>query len=510
MSGNKVRSDRLAKFLAGVISGKTKVESSNDFKRFLEAILDQGDPCRLVERLIASQSALGAIRGGLRSDIAPEFINQYTVKFLQFLRNPGIKHLCNGKFLEQLLAIILEPRTLWNAFIEALKSRKLDEEAVYSFYWMMVELLSLPYSSGLDVTTDAQALMNEGSIFLSTNIELRNLGNKIKYLLEMKSSATAVNTSTYTAGGRHDNDFSDFRRIAVLPTADEFGCTEKPFYRRTEEILELDGDQRVAAHVDNQFRLLREDMLSELRDDVQVAKGQKQARRSALRLGGLSVASLSSSNDKKRGLQPCTLGVHCRSGLNNIERLSKEQRKLYLDDNRNFLKHQAFGCLVRGADIVAFATIERDIDKLILDSPVIKLRITGDEALQKALLYLKLYNDVDFLLVEAPIFAYQPILKCLQEKLNFPLIEELFLYRSDRPLSKSELIPVDLINNLKEKGDGNIQSFLKTSKGVKLDPSQLESLLAGLTQRVSLIQGPPGMITWSPLPPPYKMLKEFV
>ncbi|OKL58227.1 hypothetical protein UA08_06552 [Talaromyces atroroseus] len=491
MSGNKGRSDRLAKFLTGVISGKDKVENSTDFKRFLEAILDQGDPARLVERLIASQSALSSIRQGLRSNIAAEFINKYTAKFVQFLSNPGIKQLCNGQFLEQLLAIILEPRTLWNAFIEALRARKLDEEAVYWFYWMMVEMLSLPYSSGLDVTADAQALMDEGSIFLSTNIDLRNLGNKIKYLLQMKSSG-AVNTLTYTAGGRHDNDFQDFRRIAILPTPDEFGCAEKPFYRRAEDILELDGDQRVAAHIDNQFRLLREDMLSELREDVQAARGKNKTRRPASRLGGLSVASLSGGDDSKRRLQPSTLGVHCRSGLNNFQRISKEDRKDFLNNNRNFLKHQAFGCLVRGADIVAFATIERDIDKLILDSPVIMLHVAGDEPLHKTLLYLKLYDDVDFLLVDAPIFAYHPILKCLQDKLDFPLIDELFLYKSDQSPRESDLIPVDLIHKLRAKGDGDIQSILKTAKGAKLDPSQLESLLAGLTQRVSLIQGPPG------------------
>lgn len=45
-----------------------------------------------------------------------------------------------------------------------------------------------------------------------------------KYLLEVKSSATASSTdsSESTAGGRHDNEFPDFREIAILPTSDEF------------------------------------------------------------------------------------------------------------------------------------------------------------------------------------------------------------------------------------------------------------------------------------------------
>jgi hypothetical protein len=55
------------------------------------------------------------------------------------------------------------------------------------------------------------------------------------------------------------------------------------------------------------------------------------------------------------------------------------------------------------------------------------LRISGEEALKKSLLYLKLYSDVDFLVVDTPIFAYEPILKCLQESVEMPLTEELFL-----------------------------------------------------------------------------------
>lgn len=62
---------------------------------------------------------------------------------------------------------------------------------------------------------------------------------------------------------------------------------------------------------------------------------------------------------------------------------------------------------------MAFVKIERDIDSLEADRPVVMLRISGEEALQRCLLHLKLYNDVNFLVVDTPIFAYEPILKCL-------------------------------------------------------------------------------------------------
>lgn len=414
---------------------------------------------------------------------------------MHYLDDPNIKGLCNGQCLQQILAVIVEPPTFWNAIKGAFHAHKLDQDATGALFWMTAELLSVPSSHRIDVMADAQAMVDEGSVFSSPSIKLRNLGHKVKYLLQMKSSATAVDSSLCT--GRHDNDFPDFRSIAILPTSDEFGSTDKPFYRRAEEVMEMPGTQRVAAHIDNQFRLLREDMLSKLRESVQIAQKQKKGRRSALRLGGLSVVNLYSGQSDRRKFQPCILGLHFRSGLENFCGLRERDRKEFLKQNRNFLKHQSFGCLIRGVEIVAFATIIRDDDKLVMNTPELMLRITGHEVLKKALICMELYDDVDFLVVDSPIFAYEPILKCLQEKLDYPLIDDLFLYKREQPVSHSSLTPYYVVDYLKKKGDGNIQGILGTAKPVKLDTSQLESLLSGLMQKVSLIQGPPGMLIHS-------------
>ena len=120
------------------------------------------------------------------------------------------------------------------------------------------------------------------------------------------------------------------------------------------------------------------------------------------------------------------------------------------------------------------------------------LRVEGEDALNKALLYLKLYDDVEFLVVNTATFAYEPILKCLQERVNFPLTGELFLYEKGQPAKTSDLAPWSIINGLKGEYRRDIQDILNTSQRVTLDASQTESLLVGLTQEVSLIQGPPG------------------
>ncbi|KAI7970536.1 hypothetical protein EIK77_005440 [Talaromyces pinophilus] len=492
MSAN-TRLDRLAKYFGAVLHGQQDVRNLSDFKRFIDAILKQQNPSVTIERLVTSPSALSALQKGLRFNLTPAFINEYTSKFINFLSNPDVKPLCNGIFLQQLLLVILEPRSLWNALVDAFHSRTLDEDAILSFYWLVTELLSLPASCAVDITSDVKNIIDDDLMVSSPSASLRNLGHKMQYLLEMKSSASALVSSEYTAGGRNDNDFSDFRKIAILPTADEMACTETPFFRRVNEISQLSGNQRIAAHVDNQFRLLREDMLSGLRDDIQVARGSKKGRRSALRLQGLSLACISCVSADLRYLHPCTIGVTAKSGLNRLESLSKEDKRTYLKQNPDFIRHHAFGCFLRDTEIVAFATIERSVDDLVATPPVVMLRIAGEEALKKCILFLKLYNDAEFLVVDSPIFAYEPILKCLQEKIDFPLTEELFLYEKDDPVNESALAPWAVIQELKEIYRRNIQHILQTSHPITLDPSQFDSLVNGLTQRLSLIQGPPGM-----------------
>lgn len=115
----------------------------------------------------------------------------------------------------------------------------------------MAELLSLPPSYRVDVRANAQTVLKDRSLFSSPSVDIQNLGHKIRYLLEMKSYTTTVEDSEITVGSRHDNDFADFRLTAILPTADEMGYTEKPFYRCAEDIAQLSSGQRIAGHVDN-------------------------------------------------------------------------------------------------------------------------------------------------------------------------------------------------------------------------------------------------------------------
>jgi len=71
------------------------------------------------------------------------------------------------------------------------------------------------------------------------------------------------------------DDFADFRKITTVLTAAELQSTALPFYRRWTEVKSVPSAERLRAHIDNMFRLLREDMLAEIRQELQLSLGIK-------------------------------------------------------------------------------------------------------------------------------------------------------------------------------------------------------------------------------------------
>ena len=68
--------------------------------------------------------------------------------------------------------------------------------------------------------------------------------------------------------GQHNNDFIDIRKIIILPTPDELILIDL-FLRRLAEIPKNEtGLYNLALHIDSQFRLLREDILRDLQEEI--------------------------------------------------------------------------------------------------------------------------------------------------------------------------------------------------------------------------------------------------
>jgi len=99
---------------------------------------------------------------------------------------------------------------------------------------------------------------------------------------------------------------------------------------------------------------------------------------------------------------------------------------------------------------------------------------------------------VDYVQVDTPFFAYEPVLRCLQDMKDLPLAQFLLGTKPDEASQTAVAIDRIFVDELESKGSSSIQRLLKTDKPIDLDQSQMDSLIAGLGQNVSLIQGPPG------------------
>lgn len=477
------RSGKLQKLFRDVLNGKRKTLTSADAKLFIEAILCHEVPSVCAEKLFSSPNGLEAIRSSVRADLSISFMQSCTLELLQFLSAPEIKALAEGQILDQILQVIVNPPMVWNRLVKSFLDQQIEEKYLTPFAWLTHELLTGYRGSEPDVLPDARAIIHNGRLLESTVHTTRELAYKIEKTLQLKASALPVDAS-FSPGGRHDNDFADYRQIMIYPTSDELLSDAMPYYRQFREVFEVQPNGRAAIHLDNQFRLLREDMLVDLREEIKIALGAKKRKRASLVLRALRPVGIE-LGDERRG-KMCSLAVTCGGGLGQFMMLPKEKRKKFLLDNRNFLKHQAFGALLRGDIVCGFAFVDRDMDMLCQEPPVVCLQFTDSKTLGRVLLALKFQDIVNFVVVDSPVFAYEPVLDRLKKMNKFPL-QDILLDVEGSAQSDEDLNKLELSGNMQR-----VISKLRKLNSSGMDPSQLDALTGALEQRVSAIQGPPG------------------
>lgn len=488
MADHEAKTKRVAgltKLFNAVIFGHRELKSAADGNRFLEALCAQEDVSKVVENLVAAPEALAAVAKSFRFSADTTFMNGPAASVLLRLSDPSVKQLYAGQFLHRVLEQITQPPTFWNTLVEAHHARVLTPAGTHAFAWLLLELLQSRSENSPDVRDVAQRVTKNESLIECDALEVRNLGQKIKHVLASTSADSAEGP-----GGRHDNDFANFRNIKILPTPDEFASTEDPFYRRAHDVQACEVASRGLMHLDNQFRLLREDLLGELRSDFQIATDQKKGRRKTV-LKDLKLLDIDCGMARKR--KPCSLKMQCSSDIPQLSHFKDAAtRKKYVTENKNLLKHQSLGCLISSGRIVAFATVERNEDLLAEIPSVVVLRVADPGSFSKVLKTCKLGQTLDFVQVDTAVFAYDPVLKCLQSMTELPLEEQILNLSPGSGEVLSGIQPGHIINAIREHWERGLQDIIGTKAPVQLDLPQVESLLVGLAKRLSLIQGPPG------------------
>ncbi|KAK0188464.1 P-loop containing nucleoside triphosphate hydrolase protein [Armillaria mellea] len=454
MSNDGGRVARLSKLFENVLRGRQTLTFPSQYSQFLEAFYLQPDPPVCIDKIIASNNAFW-------SNISVPFLNDSATNALLYLQAPRIKTISSGQFLAKILQAIVEPPIFWDAFVGAFKAKQLSEKGQKCFAWLLLQLILIPS----EVVSPYVPLAEE---LLPRLIASPHLDNTISVA---STSAAVIAKDDIRPGGRHDNDFPDFRDIAILPTTDELASTEAPFLRPGTALDDPSTEEhREALYLDNQFRLMREDMIHEMREELQIALGKQKGRRHrGTVVDGMEIIGVSLGDDSRRS--KWAIVFKCFADFPELQRIKGlVKRKTFLQkDNHKLLRHQSLTSLLVDGDVLAFPSVRREEDLLAKNPPEIVLEFEGEISVRNFLLKMKTAKHVKLIQIEAAVFSYEPILNTLKRMKVLPLAQELLFWK-----------------------DGS-EGCCLWAKSIILDDAQATSLLSGLKQNVSLIQGPPGI-----------------
>ena len=488
------RAIRLHRNFEDVIHGR-KPLAPNTSPLFVQGLSIQSDVAGCLHKLNNSKEGLKAIQIVMRMDTSPDFMNGLGTQVLTYFQHPELKDLGGGHYLQQVVTKISNPPIFWDAFVNAFKGGKLEEPATLCFAWLLLQLVSLPGDEANPYRPIAQDTTIIDSLVAHQNNEIRTIAQKIRHVISAHTLSTFV-AEDHGPGGRHDNDFEDFRRIAILPTADEITSKDPPYYRTSDELDDpATIDTRRSTYLDNHFRLLRGDMIYDMKEELEIVQGKKKGHKMGLMVDGLKlVDSYCGTADRKVkwGIQ-----LECSKDLPFFNGVKPKDRKTTLQHQRRFAKHGSTACILADNEVLGFVTIYRDEDLLSKKPPVFVVQLEGEVSTVKTLTRLKTAKNVKLVQIDTAVFAYEPVLKAIQDLKDVPLAEELLFWEEDSPTRPPSFDEPDIVAALKRDPGCEIKSFVGTPSSIKLDVKQAASLVTGLTQKVSLIQGPPGELPFA-------------
>jgi len=489
----ELRNPRLKKIFDDVASGDRQLDD-HLIPHFIQSVSKHPDPATCLHALVTSKRGLEAVQTAVSSNLSTESLNGNVAVLLAYLRGSKLEYLGGGDTLRRLLRALVEAPDFWKSLLAAFNAGKLQQSMECSFSWLTLQLITSPPDLAEKYRHVASADANTVQTLLrSPDPETRSNARKIDHIVSQFSDDEAVPPNWLEAPGwRHDNDPHSYRKISILPTPDEINSTERPHLRTVDEIDDLQLTSPIKmfeVHVENQFRLLREDLVYDTRASVQVALWKKRGKRTGEFIADLCLTNVYAQERSDWGLE-----LDCSYDLPFFSRaIDKEDRKFLLKKDRTFLRHGSFACLLSGDEVLAFVTIVRDLDLLVRDPPVIAVQLGGRTAVKDALYRLRRYPSISLAQISTPLFAYEPVLRGLQamRPIRF-LLDGTLLAKPHGPraatgdLSDTDQENVtDLLQNL--------QVTASTKKTLTLDDAQTEAFICGLTQKVALIQGPPGI-----------------
>ncbi|KAG2072160.1 hypothetical protein BDR04DRAFT_1097127 [Suillus decipiens] len=483
------RTAQLEKRFNDILNGRVTADARS-YALFLEAICAQQDPAACINKIVESPHGPSAVQAAMRYNTNSQFLNGTATKLLLYL----FRATDLGDVLDHLLTAIVDPPIFWTAFSQAFDQGELNEQAQEAFAVLLLRLMCLTTGN----TSSYHDLAKKSSILTrlldSSHLVVKDTGYRIQHILSTLTKSGAPIAAVDGPGGRHDNDSDNFREISILPTADEILCQQPPFIRPSSVLEDPDGEEtRTADYLDNTFRLLREDMLYEIREELQIATGKKKGRHRGLTIDGVTLDGIYSGTDDRK--TRWGIKLKCQDDFKSMKNVPEKQRKKYLEKDPagvRILKHQSLVCILSGTQIISLASVHRVEELLAKKPPIVVLQLEGEASISKTLLQLQSSNAIRLVQIDTALFAFEPVLKALQEMQVIPLSEELLFWKDGNTIGSAAVTAAQVTRPLAINPSVNLKPLLGLSSSIVLDKSQAASLLAGLTQKLSLIQGPPG------------------
>ena len=171
------------------------------------------------------------------------YINESSGNLLRYIADDSVRQLCSGQLVPDILVVVLEPPTFWNALEKCYDERTLSPSGIYAFACLLLELFSLPPNLlPLNTYDVAEKALDIGGLLDSFSTDTRSLANRIRDAVRCRASSGTL-LGTIKPGSRHDNDFEDFSEIAIFPTTGEVLAKEEPSYLQSDAVFEIEPEK---------------------------------------------------------------------------------------------------------------------------------------------------------------------------------------------------------------------------------------------------------------------------
>lgn len=292
---------------------------------------------------------------------------------------------------------------------------------------------------------------------------------------------------------QHNNDFPfDYRQIGILPTIEEMNSK----YRTCgiTSVFSRNDSKNVAAMLDRQFRLLREDMLGPMREELDTEMKLPRDKKKKI-FQNPQVVDIDTSPricftlliDVPMSLQGRLKGMKKGERQNFYEEagrriLARESMLVFLDNKGSDSFVKAVGLVVKreksefAANEKCFrvgVSFSKDSLDLVLQQFISSEQVYGKSRKEGATMCFAFGKEV--FQASSSYFSYEPILHRLQELDSIPFEEQIVDEIAATVAEENvHTIPPEIQNKLAS------------------DPSQLRAAEAAMREKVVLVQGPPG------------------